>query len=710
MANQPTTSSLLSRRSSLHQVSFSPLPQGTGDRDEGHYRYPLTPGFRTTPILEPNQEDDEPNEEQPCLSTPGTVEEGDPSGPSRDKSTIARFATRLRYYVPIFGWLPEYSWSYLQNDLRAGLTVSCLLIPQALSYGSLAKLNPINGLYTALIPNFIYGIFGTSRHLAMGPEALISTLVGTIVADYQQTVNHQANGEGLLDSQGIARILCFLVGAITFAVGIFRLGFLDSILSKALLRGFVTAVAFVIICGQMIPLCGLDRIPSNLPTHASPIDRVKFVVQHFSQHHSLTLWVSVGCIAFLVLSTLVKRRFKRVNWLQQIPEILVTVLASTILCYIFDWHRQGLAIFGNVDAAFPMPALPQLPEPIFYKDIITSSMLVSIIGIVESIIIAREYASKNHYSVSPNRELVALGMANMVGCVFGSFPAFGSLARSRLNDRAKARTQLSGIISGAIVLLTIVLLLPFFHYLPKTVLSAIIFNTALSLLTKTPRELKFLYQVGAWGDIVLLSLIFGATMVVSVEVGILLAVTLSLMKVIKRTTIPRITILGRVTGTKDQFAPVPDFPDTVEHVEGIMMVRIEEPLFFANTGQLQARLKRLELFGDLTVHPSEQARLAPAQAVVFDVENMPDVDASALAILKEIVESYHLRKVVVCFVQLHPQLYVAFDRSGLTAKIGPQMFFPQVTNALHYIEQTRSFGSVTSADLQGDTDSEFAPY
>ncbi|KAJ1965836.1 hypothetical protein IWQ62_002569 [Dispira parvispora] len=685
---------LLERRGSTHRVCFDIPP--TNDLSEASTqssigRYPLTPGIQSG------------------------ISAMDAEGPLgsvglTQPSTWDQFATRMRYYVPVVGWLPDYDGGQLWNDVRAGLTVACLLIPQALSYGSLARLSPINGLYTALVPMFVYGIFGTSRHLAMGPEALISTIVGTVIADYEQTVD-KTTSPALLDAAGVARVVTFLVGIFSFLLGIFRLGFLDSILSKALLRGFVTAVAFVIIIGQLIPLCGFYHLGEKLPSvHASPIEKLRFVIEHFGEAHQLTLWVSMGCIEFLVGAMLVKRRFKRIGWIQQFPEILVTVVMSTLLCYLFEWHTKGLLIFGRVDSGFPTPHLPRLPEAVFYKDAFTSALLISIIGIVESIIIAREYASKNHYSVSPNRELVALGLANLLGCVFGAYPAFGSLARSRLNDRAKAKTQFAGVITGALVLLTITLLLPLFHYLPKAVLSAIIFNTGLSLLTKTPRELRFLYRVGAWRDIILLTLIFVSTMVVSVEVGIMLAVILSLMTVIKKTTVPRITILGRITGTKDQFAPVPDFPDQVEHVQGVMVVRIEEPLFFANTGQLQARLKRLELFGDMDTHPSERARLPPAQAVIFDVENMPDVDASALAILKEIVESYHLRKIIVCFVRLHPSLYLTFEKSGLREKVGHQLFFVTVADALEHVEQARSYSCDSASDSPQDTDNEFATF
>ncbi|KAJ1925942.1 hypothetical protein IWQ60_004232 [Tieghemiomyces parasiticus] len=706
------TQSLQARRGSVHQVTFSPLPRGTGEGDSDHFRYPLTPGLRLGRDTTHSSTDDEDGDA--TVGIHGSIDRTREGNDGPVASTWKRLATRLRYYVPIVSWLPEYTWSALSHDLRAGITVSCLLIPQALSYGSLAKLDPINGLYTALIPNLVYGIFGTSRHLAMGPEALISTLMGTIITDYQHTLDPNLTDsapDAFLSAAGVARVVCFLVGLITFLMGIFRLGFLDSILSKALLRGFVTAVAFVIICGQLIPLTGLNRIPGDLPLHASPVDKVRYVVAHFQQSHWITLGISVSCIAFLVGCTLLKRRYRRVGWLQQIPEILVTVVVTTVLSYVLGWQDHGVAIFGNVEARFPHPTLPRIPEPIFYKDLLTSAMLISTIGIVESIIIAREYASKNHYSVSPNRELVAIGLANLAGCVFGAFPAFGSLARSRLNDRAKARTQMSGVITGLVVLVTILFLLPCFHYLPRTVLSAIIFNTALSLLTKTPRELRFLYRVGAWHDLTLFTLIFVSTMLVSVEVGILLAVILSLLTVLQRTTVPRITILGRRTGTKDQFVPIPDYPDSVEHVEGIMVVRIEEPLFFANTGQLQARLKRLELFGDLATHPSERARLPPASAVVFDVEQMPDLDASALAILREIVESYHLRKVTVCFVHLRPGLFTAFERSGLSEKVGHGLFFTEVPEALHYIEQSRSFTSVSSGgEAQVDTDNETTPY
>ncbi|KAJ2618733.1 hypothetical protein GGI26_006394 [Coemansia sp. RSA 1358] len=628
---------------------------------------------------------------------------------------------RLRYYVPIVGWLPNYNVGNLTTDVKAGFMVACLLVPQALSYSSLTHLPPVYGLYAALVPALVYGMLGTSRHLSMGPEALISVLTGTLVkgqlkhlyAAYSPNTPPVDTVDEF--SAGVACAVALISGLFTFALGIFRFGFLDSMISESSLRGFISGAAIYILIGQTRIVLGIPPVPGSV--HSTPLNDLRYMLSHLWQTHAATAAISLGAIAFLRLLRVLKERLKSASWLQVIPDTLAAIITTTVISWAIDLNAaHGVKIFGQVSGELPGFVIPHIPAHAESKDIVSSAITITMIGVVESVIVAREYASRNHYAVSSNRELVALGMSNFIGSAFGSYPAFGSLSRSKLNDRSQAKSQVSGIVSALLVLVSLLGLLPYLYHLPVGVLSAIIFDAVVSLLSATPRAIVFLFRVRAWADLFLLLFICMCSVVSSVETGILLAVVISLIMVIKRSNTPRIKLIGRSTTNgfdlrhfgdlalrsnnshRQSFSSVSEFQVSNErqeddssegsdsdiydsdqvagsqNVEGVLIVRIEEPLYFANAGQLHARLNRLEMYGDLNVHPSEEPHMQPTRGVVFDLIGMSDIDGSALEILIHIIREYGRRGVRVAFVRVCDSVRTRFEKSGMSSEGGEYDF------------------------------------
>ncbi|KAL0098043.1 sulfate transporter family-domain-containing protein [Phycomyces blakesleeanus] len=598
------------------------------------------------------------------------------------------FKVRSKYYLPILQWLPLYNSNLLLGDLIAGLTLSCLLIPQGLSYATaLCKIDAVHGLYAIAFPAITYAIFGMSRQMSVGPEATLSLLVGSSIAQQQ---NSSLPGDYAIDPLAWACLMTLFVGLFTFLLGLFRLGFLDSLMSRALLRGFITGVALVVMLQQSITLLGLVKISeeAGISEASSSIDRFFFLIRHCNEAHVLTAKVSAVSVAFLLGMRVAKSKLPKYKWIQLFPEVLLTVIVSILLTNYYDWDLKGLGILGDIQSdGIPWPSIPLFPARKHMKDLLVTSAMIAVIGFVESVVIAKTYSSRHNYSVSANRELVALGVANIVSGLFQGIPAYGSVARSKINDRAGARTQMACMIAGIFALLAIFFLLPCFYYLPKSVLSAIIFVAVLSLLAELPEDLHFIFKLGAWRDLALLSITFLATIIISLEFGTMIAVTLSLILTIKETSYPRISIMGRVKGTNNKFRPIKDDPEEVEHLEDVLIIKVEEPLYFANTGQLKDRLRRLEQFGDMSVHPSESPRLGESSYAIFDVDNMPYIDASAVQILYEIVEAYHARNVEVYFVRLREKPMELFERSGLLDLVGKDHLFRRVPDAIEEIEK-----------------------
>ncbi|KAJ2369806.1 hypothetical protein H4S02_000295 [Coemansia sp. RSA 2611] len=606
--------------------------------------------------------------------------------------------------------------------------VACLLVPQALSYSSLTRLPPAYGLYTALVPTLVYGMLGTSRHLSMGPEALISVLIGTLVkgqlkhlyAAYSPDMPPADTVEQF--STAVASAVALLSGTFTFLLGMFRLGFLDSMISESSLRGFISGTAIVIIIGQSRIMLGIAAAPSSV--HSTPWNDLKFMLSHLDQIHAVTAMVSLGALLFLRLLRVVKSRFKSAVWLQQVPDTLVVIVLTTAISWASRLGQaHGVVIFGQVDGDLPRFRLPHIPRYADSKDIVSSALTITMIGVVESVIVAREYAGRNHYAVSSNRELVALGVSNAVGSTFRAYPAFGSLSRSKLNDRAQAKSQLSGVITALLVIASLLGLLPYLYHLPRGVLAAIITDAVISLLSATPGAIAFLFKVQAWSDLFLLLFICFCSVAASVETGILLAVVISLIMVIKRSNMPRIKLLGRSMENDNDFYPIDGAPPPsrnllrrlsfgsstdsqddeapsrgagsnnslstdaqARHIDGVLIVRIEEPLYFANAGQLHARLNRMEMYGDMRTHPSEAPRMSPTRAVVFDLIGMSDIDGSALEILLGIVHEYARRQVRVLFVRVCEDVRARFEQAHMAAA-GGDYDFSDISTALLHLEQ-----------------------
>ena len=300
-----------------------------------------------------------------------------------------------------------------------------------------------------------------------------------------------------------------------------------------------------------------------------------------------------------------------------------------------------------------------------------------------------EYASKFHYVISPNRELVAFGMMNVLSCFFRAYPSFGSLSRTAVNVQAGARSLVSSIVTGLLLLITLLFLLPLFADLPAPVMSSIIFVAALQLLHDL-EDIVFMYRISAWREMTLAALVFLVTLAASVETGVMFMLGVSVILVLRHSTKPRFTLMGRVVeknrdlehGAQDhvekadvhnvqvdvndvkadgavendekglsngidatnndvheearvlpafkalpKFKPLSEYPHA-ERLDQILMITLHEPLFFGNTSQLEARLQRLERLGDVGLHPSEPSRLRkPVKHIILDLENVIDIDA-----------------------------------------------------------------------------------
>ncbi|KAF9893171.1 hypothetical protein FE257_012586 [Aspergillus nanangensis] len=475
-----------------------------------------------------------------------------------------------------------------------------------------------------------------------------------------------------------------MAGAMILVAGLTRLGFLDNVLSRPFLRGFITAIGFVIFVDQLIPELGLAHLAKEAGvSHGTTVEKILFLVGNVGSCHVLTAVVSLSSFAIImVIRTLKKTLEPRYPQVVYFPDRILVVILSAVLTWHLGWDEKGLEILGpmknNANGVFAFRWPFQSSNMKHMRAALSTSFIIALLGFFESSVAAKGLNNMGRdgvkgMSVSANREMVALGVANVVGGCFMALPAFGGYGRSKVNASTGARSPMSSMILSTITLICIMVLLPYLYYLPKAVLSAMISVVAFSLIEECPHDLAFFIRLRGWSELVLMILIFGSTIFYSLELGIALGIGLSILILIRHSTQPRIQILGKVTGTSDRFDNAELHPENVELVEGALIVKIPEPLTFANTGDLKNRLRRLELYGSSRAHPSLPRIRAPEhnKNIIFDVHGVTSIDGSGTQVLYEIVDGYARQGVGVFFCRLPTRNVLRmFERSGIVDRCG----------------------------------------
>ena len=364
------------------------------------------------------------------------------------------------------------------------------------------------------------------------------------------------------------------------------------------------------------------------------------------------------------------------------------MVLSAVLTWKLGWDQGGLEVLGDVNSSGS--AIFRFHWPFAFthmkhvRTAMSTSFLIALLGFFESSIAAKSLGEGTHElhgtSLSPNRELVALGVANFVGACFMALPAFGGYGRSKVNASTGGTTPMSSIFLSVITIFCVIFLLPYFRYLPKAVLSAMISVVAYSLIEECPHDIKFFWKIHGWTELSLMFIIFLATIFYSLSLGIALGIGLSILALIRHSTQPRIQILGKVPGTIDKFENAELDPERIEFIEGCLICKIPEPLTFANTGELKARLKRLEDYGTGRAHPAlpRVRNQEHNRNIIFDVHGVTSVDGSGTQVLTEIVEAYVKRGVRVFFCRLpsrNSTTWSQFQLSGIMDLVGGEKYF-----------------------------------
>ena len=556
----------------------------------------------------------------------------------------------IKSFFPILDWATNYKKEWFKGDISAGLTVGIMLIPQGIAYAMIAGLPPIYGLYTAMIPQIAYAIFGTSRQLAVGPVAMDSLIVASGVA-----VLAEVGSEHFIE---FAILLAFMMGVLQVTFGLFKLGFLVNFLSKPVISGFTSAASLIIGLNQLKHLLGIDIHRNNKLQNL-----LVEAFQHIKETHLVTFLIGASAILTIVL-------FKK--YLKKVPAALVVVVLSVLVVKFLHLDQNGVKIVGEIPQGLPSFTMPHFDKAIMIK-LFPISLTLSFIAFLEAISVAKAVELKhNNYKVIPNQELIALGMGNIVGSFFQTYPATGGFSRTAVNDQDGANTPLAAVFSALVVALTLLFLTPLFYYLPKAVLAAIIMVAVFGLLDfSMPKKLlKYTKR-----DLIILNVTLLVTATVGIKEGIFTGILLSIGMLVYKSVKPHIAILGQVPNTHF-YRNRKRFKDVIIDDE-ILIIRFDAQLHFANTAYFKDKLQ------EFARYKGDKLKL-----VIIDGESLNNLDSSAVFALEEILDYFNSKHIDVAFTGLKGPVRDTINKSDLIYKIGVDRCFMSIQEAVDCYENT----------------------
>ncbi|MBP6237892.1 MAG: solute carrier family 26 protein [Saprospiraceae bacterium] len=546
--------------------------------------------------------------------------------------------------IPSVEWIKNYDKKWLSGDISAGLTVGVMLIPQGMAYSMLAGLPPIYGLYAVTIPLIIYALLGTSRQLAVGPVAMVSLLIASGVG--------QLSEAGSDEYIALSILLAFLVGSIQLSMGVFRLGFLVNFLSHPVIAGFTSSAAIIIGFSQFKHLLGVK------------ISGEKFseifmqLIKEAGNIHIPTLIIGAASVILLLL-------VKRVN--KKIPGPLVVVLLGIIVVYLGSLTNQGVKIVGDIPGGLPSFHIFSMNWDSI-QTLLPTAFTIAFVGFMESIAVAKAIQARHKdYKLDANQELKALGIANIAGSFFKSFPVTGGFSRTAVNDQAGAKTGFASIISASLIIITLLFLTSYFYYLPNAVLAAIIIVAVYGLIDF--KEARYLWKTDRTDFFLFISAAIG-TLVLGIEEGIILGVILSLALLIFRVSYPHYSQLGLINNGREFINVLRDKNAKIDNK--IVIMRFDAQLFFANINYFKEKV-------ELLIGERKQPEF-----FILDARPVSTVDSTAIHALHELIDELKSNGITFMIANVIGPVRDKLGSSGITDQIGKEKCFSSLFDAYQF--------------------------
>lgn len=565
-----------------------------------------------------------------------------------------RWRPRSGWGATLAGLLPGvavlrgYQRSWLRPDVVAGLTVGAMLIPQSMGYAALAGMAPEYGFYAVIGALVVYALFGSSRHLGVGPEPGTAILAATGVA----AIAGGDAGRYIALMAGLALV----VGAVCLLAAALRLGYLASMLAKPVLVGYIAGVGLTLLSSQFAAFTGIGV------TADSFFPRCWQLVTRLGEVHGATIGVGAATLALMLA----------LRWtVPNAPVALIGVVLATVVATVFSLDRHGVALVGSIPSGLPVPAVPDIGLHDLAR-LLPVAAGIALVGFTDNVLTARAIASRKGYRIDPNQELLALGMINLTAGISQGFPISSSASRTAVPASLGSRTQLVSVIGSGFVVVTLLALRPVLSEIPRAALAAVIITAAITIIDL--RGFASLWRFSPEEGVLAVAATTGVV-VLGVLYGIVIAVAMSIAVALARMTRPHDAVLGDLP-EHDGWVDTAEYPNAVTE-PGLVVFRFDAPLFFLNAERFSDRVDEV-----LAAAPDGVAWL------VIDCEGIGTIDASGVDILIELVGSLDRRRIdTIAVARANDRLLDRLRRARLADPEGPIRVFPTINAAV------RAFGS-----------------
>ncbi|XP_042363748.1 solute carrier family 26 member 6, like [Plectropomus leopardus] len=510
------------------------------------------------------------------------------------RCTIPKLKHSVVNSLPVLYWLPKYSlWDYGMPDLISGISVGIMHLPQGLAYALLASVPAVFGLYSSLYPALIYFFFGTSRHISIGTFTVLSIMVGSVTerlapdTDFLISNGTNITAEVDITSRDLYRVqvaaaTTVLGGLIQVALGLVKFGFVGTYLSEPLVRAYTTAAAAHAVVAQLKYIFGVSPTRFNGPL--SLVYTLKDVCFLLPHTHLPTLVVSAVSMVFLIAAKELNS-FLSPKLPVPIPVELITIVAGTLIStYTHLNSNYTISVVGEIPSGLSPPSVPDVS---LFGEVIGDAFALAMVGYAISISLGKTFALKHGYKVDSNQELVALGLSNAAGGFFQCFSVCASMSRSLIQETTGGKTQMAGVASALIVVVTILKLGPLFQELPKAVLAVIVFVN-LKGMFKQHSDIVTLWKSSKI-DLVVWLVTWVSTLLLNLDLGLAASIIFALLTVIFRTQLPTYSVLGNVPGT-ELYVDIETHREARE-IPGVTIFRSSATVYFANADLYLEALK-----------------------------------------------------------------------------------------------------------------------
>ncbi|XP_063147792.1 solute carrier family 26 member 6 [Candoia aspera] len=501
----------------------------------------------------------------------------------------------LLRFLPILSWLPRYPVKeWLLRDIISGFSVAIMHLPQGLAYALLAGVPPVHGLYSSFYPPLLYFLFGTSRHISVGPFAVISVMLGSmadslepngkyleVIIGTNKTFVNEARRDAARGE--LVASVTFLVGVFQVALGLLQFGFVATYLSEPLVQGYTTAAAIHVLISQLKYVFGI-----SLEEKSGPLSLIFTFVNICSKlpgtHTGAVVTSLISMVALWLIKMLNDKFGKKLPTL--IPIELLTIIVSTGICYGASLNKKfGISVVGDIPKGLRSP---EAPNGSYFGQTIGNAFAIAIVSYVLCISLGKMFALKHGYSVDSSQELIALGLSNIAGGFFHCYSISCSLSRSLVQESTGGQSQVATVVSSLIILAIILKIGELFRELPKAVLAAIVIVNLKGMFK------QFEYIPALWRsnfiDLLIWLVTFVATLLLNLDLGLAAAVTFSLFTVIFRTQMPHYSILGQVS-TTGIYKDIAEYHKAKE-IPGVKIFHSSATIYFANAELYAEALKK----------------------------------------------------------------------------------------------------------------------